>query len=53
MYETGLCHICQCLEAVLKLAVGARVMLRRNIDVKAGLVNGLAQLLQSQLALYQ
>ena len=27
------------LEAVLKLAVGACVMLRRNIDVKAGLVN--------------
>ena len=28
------------LEAVLNLAVGARVMLRRNIDVKARLVNG-------------
>ena len=28
------------LEAVLNLAVGARVMLRRNIDVKAGLLNG-------------
>ena len=27
------------LEAVLRLAVGTRVMLRRNIDVKAGLVN--------------
>ena len=28
------------LEALLKIAVGARVMLRRNNDVKAGLVNG-------------
>ena len=28
------------LEAILKLAVGAKVMLRRNIDVKSGLLNG-------------
>ena len=28
------------LEAVLKVAVDVRVMLRRNIDVKGGLVNG-------------
>ena len=28
------------LQALLKVAVGTRVMLRRNIDTKAGLVNG-------------
>ena len=28
------------LETVLSLAVGCRVMLRRNIDVTVGLVNG-------------
>ena len=28
------------LQVVLKVAVGTRVMLRRNIDTKAGLVNG-------------
>ena len=28
------------LEAVLTLAVGSRVMVRRNVDVKSGLVNG-------------
>ena len=34
------CNMTAGLEAKLLLAVGARVMLRRNIDTKAGLVNG-------------
>ena len=34
------CNITAGLEAVLQVAVGARVMLRRNIDTSKGLVNG-------------
>ena len=34
------CNLTAGLEAVLQVAVGARVMLRRNIDVSSGLVNG-------------
>ena len=34
------CNLTAGLEAVLYLAEGARVMLRRNIDTKTGLVNG-------------
>ena len=34
------CNMTAGLEAKLSLAVGVRVMLRRNIDTKAGLVNG-------------
>ena len=34
------CNLTAGLEAKLTLAVGARVMLRRNIDTNAGLVNG-------------
>ena len=34
------CNVTAGLEAKLCLAVGARVMLRRNLDTKAGLVNG-------------
>ena len=34
------CNMTAGLEAKLSLAVGARVMLRCNIDTKAGLVNG-------------
>ena len=34
------CNNTEGLEAKLQLAVGARVMLRRNIDTKLGLVNG-------------
>ena len=33
------CNLTARLEAVLKVAVGARVMLRRNIDTSSGLVN--------------
>ena len=34
------CNLTSGLQAKLVLALGARVMLRRNIDTKAGLVNG-------------
>ena len=34
------CNLTAGLEAVLQVAVGARVMLRRNIDTGVGLVNG-------------
>ena len=34
------CNLTAGLEAVLRIAIGARVMLRRNIDTKCGLVNG-------------
>ena len=34
------CNMTAGLEAILMMAVGARVMLRRNIDTKIGLVNG-------------
>ena len=34
------CNLTAGLEAVLKLSVGARVMLRRNIGTSKGLVNG-------------
>ena len=34
------CNLTAGLEAVLNLAVGARVMLRRNINTMEGLVNG-------------
>jgi hypothetical protein len=34
------CNLTAGLEAVLQVAVRARVMLRRNIDVSSGLVNG-------------
>ena len=34
------CNLTAGLEAILRIAVGARVMLRRNIDTASGLVNG-------------
>ena len=34
------CNLTAGLEAVLEIAVGARVMLRHNIDTSKGLVNG-------------
>ena len=34
------CNLTASLEAVLQVAVGVRVILRRNIDVSSGLVNG-------------
>ena len=34
------CNLTAGLEAVLQIAIGARVMLRRNIDTRSGLVNG-------------
>ena len=34
------CNLTAGLEAELVIAVGARVMLRRNLDTKRGLVNG-------------
>ena len=37
---TSDCNMTAGLEAKLTLAVGARVMLRRNMDTKKGLVNG-------------
>ena len=34
------CNLTAGLEAELVIAIGARVMLRRNLDIKKGLVNG-------------
>jgi len=43
------CNMTAGLEAKLSLAVGARVMLRHNIDTEADLVNGtIGTVLQSQ-----
>ena len=37
------CNLTAGLEAVLRVAVGARVMLRRNIDTSQGLVKGVQE----------
>ena len=34
------CNVMASLEAILQIAIGACVMLRRNIDTTSGLVNG-------------
>ena len=46
------CNMTASLEAKLSLAVGACVMLRRNIDTKAGLVNGAIGMVLSITAHY-
>ena len=43
------CNLTAGLEAVLKVAVGAHVMLRMNIDTSSGLVNGVRSELTTSL----
>ena len=45
------CNMTAGLEAKLTLAVGARVMLRRNMDTKKGLVNGVVVLMSTSMIL--
>ena len=40
MEQEGSNTDCNLTAGLLKIAVGARVMLRRNIDMRSGLVNG-------------